>query len=137
MKIFCVIPAYQEENNIKKVINEVLDLVDFLIIVDDGSSDQTYQVANEIISDKLKVLQHPINLGQGAALQTGNEYALKKGADIIVHFDADGQFLSQEIKKLVTVLIEEDLDIVFGSFLRNKIRLTPLKKLKYAFSPNL
>lgn len=62
MKIFCVIPAYQEENNIKKVINEVLDLVDFLIIVDDGSSDQTYQVANEIISDKLKVLQHPINL---------------------------------------------------------------------------
>ncbi|HKM40742.1 MAG: glycosyltransferase family 2 protein [Patescibacteria group bacterium] len=129
MKIFCVIPAYQEENNIKKVINEVLDLVDFLIIVDDGSSDQTYQVANEIISDKLKVLQHPINLGQGAALQTGNEYALKKGADIIVHFDADGQFLSQEIKKLVTVLIEEDLDIVFGSrFLEIKSDLPPLKK---------
>ncbi len=129
MKIFCVIPAYQEENNIKKVINEVLNLVDFLIIVDDGSSDQTYQVANEIISDKLKVLQHPINLGQGAALQTGNEYALKKGADIIVHFDADGQFLSQEIKKLVTVLIEEDLDIVFGSrFLEIKSDLPPLKK---------
>ncbi len=129
MKIFCVIPAYQEENNIKKVINEVLDLVDFLIIVDDGSSDQTYQVANEIISDKLKVLQHPINLGQGAALQTGNEYALKKGADIIVHFDADGQFLSQEIKKLATVLIEEDLDIVFGSrFLEIKSDLPPLKK---------
>ncbi len=129
MKIFCVIPAYQEENNIKKVINEVLDLVDFLIIVDDGSSDQTYQVANEIISDKLKVLQHPINLGQGAALQTGNEYALKRGADIIVHFDADGQFLSQEIKKLVTVLIEEDLDIVFGSrFLEIKSDLPPLKK---------
>ncbi len=129
MKIFCVIPAYQEENNIKKVINEVLNLVDFLIIVDDGSSDQTYQVANEIISDKLKVLQHPINLGQGAALQTGNEYALKKGADIIVHFDADGQFLSQEIKKLATVLIEEDLDIVFGSrFLEIKSDLPPLKK---------
>lgn len=115
MKIFCIIPAYHEEKNIKKVIEEVLNFVDFLVVIDDGSADKTYEMAMEVKSDKLQVLRHPINLGQGAALQTGNDYALKNKADVIVHFDADGQFKAEEIEKLVQVLLDEDLDIVFGS----------------------
>lgn len=129
MKVFCVIPAYHEEKNIAKVIQKVLDYVDFLVVIDDGSKDQTYNEALKIISEKLKVLKHPINLGQGASLQTGNEYAIKQGADIIIHFDADGQFLAEEIKKVVNPIIEEDADIVFGSrFLEIKSDIPKFKK---------
>lgn len=129
MKVFCVIPAYHEEKNIAKVIQRVLDYVDFLVVIDDGSKDQTYNEALKIISEKLKVLKHPINLGQGASLQTGNEYAIKQGADIIIHFDADGQFLAEEIKKVVNPIIEEDADIVFGSrFLEIKSDIPKFKK---------
>ncbi len=129
MKVFCVIPAYYEEKNIAKVIQKVLDYVDFLVVIDDGSKDQTYNEAIKIKSEKLKVLKHPINLGQGASLQTGNEYAIQQGADIIIHFDADGQFLAEEIKKVVNPIIEEKADIVFGSrFLEIKSDIPRFKK---------
>ncbi len=129
MKVFCVIPAYYEEKNIAKVIQKVLDYVDFLVVIDDGSKDQTYNEAIKIKSEKLKVLRHPINLGQGASLQTGNEYAIQQGADIIIHFDADGQFLAEEIKKVINPIIEEKADIVFGSrFLEIKSDIPRFKK---------
>lgn len=129
MKVFCVIPAYYEEKNIAKVIQKVLDYVDFLVVIDDGSKDQTYNEAIKIKSEKLKVLRHPINLGQGASLQTGNEYAIQQGADIIIHFDADGQFLAEEIKKVINPIIEENADIVFGSrFLEIKSDIPRFKK---------
>lgn len=129
MKVFCVIPAYYEEKNITKVIQKVLDYVDFLVVIDDGSKDQTYNEAIKIKSEKLKVLRHPINLGQGASLQTGNEYAIQQGADIIIHFDADGQFLAEEIKKVINPIIEENADIVFGSrFLEIKSDIPRFKK---------
>ena len=64
-------------------------------MVDDGSIDQTFFLAQ---SQGIKALKHIINRGQGAALETGNQYALLLGAEIIVHFDADGQYLAEEIK---------------------------------------
>lgn len=134
MKIFCVIPAWNEEKNISQSILSVLDKVDFTVVVDDCSDDNTYSLAKKIsqqaeAENKLKVLRHPINLGQGAALQSGNEYALKNGADIIVHFDADGQFLSEEIKTLVEPILRGQADIVFGSrFLEIKSKMPKFKK---------
>lgn len=138
MKTFCVIPAYNEEKNIFTTISQVLPRVDFLIIVDDCSRDQTYEQSCRILSseninselkNKLKILRHPINLGQGASLQTGNEYALKNGADIIIHFDADGQFLAEEISQVVAPIKKGEADIVFGSrFLNIKSDLPAFKK---------
>ncbi len=129
MKIFCVIPAFNEEKNIAKTAVGVLNYVDHLIIVDDCSKDKTINEVEKIKNEKTTLLKHPINLGQGAALQTGNEYALKKGADIIVHFDADGQFLAEEIKKLTKLILEDDCDIVFGSrFLDIKSDIPKFKK---------
>jgi glycosyltransferase involved in cell wall biosynthesis len=128
-KIFCVIPAFNEEKKIKKVINDVAPLLDRLIIVDDGSNDNTYNQAKEIKQEKIVVLKHLINRGQGAALETGNQYALKNGADIIVHFDADGQFLFSEIKDIVEPLQNDNYDIVFGSrFLEKKTNMPFFKK---------
>lgn len=112
MKIICVIPAWNEAKNIVKVINGVRPHVQEIVVVDDSSRDETGRLA---AGAGATVLRHPINRGQGAALQTGNDYALKSAADIIVHFDGDDQFLAAEIPDMVAPLKEDRADIVFGS----------------------
>ncbi len=125
-KIFCIIPAFNEQKNIAKVLAQVKPIVDEVVVVDDGSTDKTAQIANQA---GVVVLRHLFNRGQGAALQTGNQYALSKGADIIVHFDADGQFLAQEIKDVVRPIKAGEAQIVFGSrFLEKKSDIPKFKK---------
>jgi polyprenyl-phospho-N-acetylgalactosaminyl synthase len=112
MKIICVIPAFNEEKTIAKVINDVRPYVAETIVVDDCSTDDTFKIA---VREGAIAIRHIVNRGQGAALQTGNELALIRNADIIVHFDADDQFIAKEIPKLVKPLVEQKADIVFGS----------------------
>lgn len=112
MKIFCVIPAYNEAENIAEVVASVKPLVSQIIVVDDGSSDQTGELAR---LGGAKVLKHIINCGQGAALRTGNQCSLGAGADIIVHFDADGQFLASDIGRLIAPIITGEAQVVYGS----------------------
>ncbi|HPT08102.1 MAG TPA: glycosyltransferase family 2 protein [bacterium] len=132
MKIFCIIPAWNESLNIVTTIQKVLNYVDFLVIINDCSTDNTLKKAQELQNqypDKIKVLSHPINLGQGASLQTGNDYALLNGAEIIVHFDGDGQFLAEEIIDIINPIIKDNYDIVFGSrFLEKKSSIPKFKK---------
>lgn len=138
MRTFCVIPAYNEEKNIFKTLSSIVGRVDLVVLVDDCSTDETIAQAEKVFLDgnisadlknKFKILSHPINLGQGAALQTGNEYALKNGADIIVHFDADGQFLVEEIYSIIEPIALNEADIVFGSrFLEQKSNIPKFKK---------
>lgn len=112
MKISCVIPAYNEAKNINKVLDKVMPLVDEVIVVDDCSKDNTYELVRKT---NAVALRHPINRGQGAALQTGDEYALSHGADIVVHFDADDQFKAEEIASLIAPIKNSQADAVFGS----------------------
>lgn len=126
MKIICVIPAWNEEKNIVKVINGVRPYVADIIVVDDCSHDATADRARDAGAE---VIRHPINRGQGAALQTGNTAALEKGADIIIHFDADDQFLAAEIPEMAAPIIAGTADIVFGSrFLSKKTDFPWFKK---------
>jgi glycosyltransferase involved in cell wall biosynthesis len=126
MKIFCIVPAYNEEKNIKKTIKDLKETQYEIIIVDDCSCDNTYKVAKE---NTKYVIRHPINRGQGAALETGNQYAKKLGADIVVHFDADGQFLVKEIKDIVEPIVNGECDVVFGSrFLGKKSNMPWFKE---------
>lgn len=126
MKSFCIIPAFNEEKNIARVIKSVKSQVDYIVVVDDCSLDNTYQVAK---STGVKVLRHVINRGQGAALQTGNQYALSHGADLVVHFDADGQFQADEIGDLLAPILSGSYDIVFGSrFLGKESNMPFFKK---------
>lgn len=111
-KVFCVIPAFNEAKNITAVINEVKPRVDRVVVVDDGSTDETYSLAKAY---GVAVLKHIINRGQGASLRTGTEYSLSQGAEIIVHFDADGQFQSQDIPKIVEPIENSEADVVYGS----------------------
>ena len=126
MRIYCVIPAYNEEDTIVEVLKSVKPAVDQVVVVDDGSADKTFELSK---AQGVAALKHIFNRGQGAALETGNEYALRRGADIIVHFDADGQFLAEEIKELVAPIKAGQADVVFGSrFLGKKNNMPWLKR---------
>ena len=131
MKIICVIPAYNEDKRLAGVLAKVRPLVDAIVLVDDGSMKKIERLA-ELAG--VFVLRHPINRGQGAALQTGSDYALKLGADIIVHFDADDQFAAAEIDDVIAPIIDKEADIVFGSRFLGKKSDLPFSK-KYIILP--
>jgi polyprenyl-phospho-N-acetylgalactosaminyl synthase len=125
-KIFIIVPAYNEAKKIAEVLSELTNNYSNIIVVDDCSNDKTISIVKKF---SVTLLKHQINRGQGAALETGNQYALNNGADIIVHFDADGQFLVNEIKDLIKPIIHEDYEIVLGSrFLEKKSKMPWFKK---------
>src|SRR5205823_120653 len=110
--IFVVIAAYNEAVTIARVIGDVSRFGYEIVVVDDGSRDGTADIAKR---SGAAVLRHRINLGQGAALQTGIDYALRKGAERIVTFDADGQHRAQDIPKLLEALDRSRVDYALGS----------------------
>lgn len=106
MKIWVVIPAYNEERNIGRVIDSLrAEGWRNLLVVDDGSSDRTAEIARR---KGAEVLVHQKNLGLGAALRSGFRRALELGADAVVTFDADGQHDAKDVRKLVEALGEAD-----------------------------
>jgi len=125
-KIFIVIPAYNEEERIDKVISKLRkNNYKNIVVVDDGSQDKTLKICE---NQAVYLLKHSINRGQGAALQTGITFALQKEADIIVTFDADGQFLAEEIKDLLMPIKKKEVDIVLGSRFLGKAENMPFLK---------
>jgi glycosyltransferase involved in cell wall biosynthesis len=120
------VPAYNEGRVITDTVERLLAAGYQVVVVDDGSSDETMEVRRLPIV----YLRHPVNLGQGAALQTGMTYALRAGADIAVHFDADGQHDCGQIERLIAPIVDGEADVVFGSrFLRQQDReQVPWKK---------
>jgi glycosyltransferase involved in cell wall biosynthesis len=107
-----VIAAYNEATVIATVVADVKASGYSLVVVDDGSTDGTGDAA---AAAGAIVVRHPINLGQGAALQTALEYALSQGAEIIVTFDADGQHRAGEIASLIAALTRHDAEFALGS----------------------
>ena len=92
-----VIPAFGEESTIGEVIRGVRRVIPKVVVVDDGSADRTAGVA---LRAGATVLRHVMNLGQGAALQTGIDYALAQGARYVFTFDADGQHAPESLESL-------------------------------------
>ena len=111
-EIFVIIPCYNEAAVIRNTVIEVLRHGYRVVIIDDSSKDNS---KNELKGLPVYYLRHRVNLGQGAALQTGIDFALKKGAKYFVTFDADGQHDSDDIPGMVALLENEKADIVFGS----------------------
>lgn len=113
MRIVAVVPAYNEGKRVVAAIADAKQFVDHVVVVDDCSSDDTGAAAK---SAGAIVLRHIINRGQGAALQTGTDYAIKTLiADVVVHFDADGQMRGDEIPMMVAPIASGEADIVLGS----------------------
>jgi polyprenyl-phospho-N-acetylgalactosaminyl synthase len=114
-KIMVVVPAFNEQKELPRVVSELARAGYAVVVVDDGSEPPLLSILSGLSGHDLHYLRHPINLGQGAALQTGIEYALEKKADYIVTFDADGQHLVADIEKLIEPLVQNQYDIVLGS----------------------
>jgi glycosyltransferase involved in cell wall biosynthesis len=110
--VYIIVPAYNEAEVIRETILLLLEKKYDIVIVDDASVDDTYR---KIADLPVYYLRHRINLGQGAALQTGIDFAGKKGATVFVSFDADGQHDAADIEGMIRKLKEQELDIIFGS----------------------
>ena len=141
MKVAIVIAAYNEAKHVGAVVKSVRAAgYPWVIVVDDGSTDSTKHAAQAAGGD---VLRHLINRGQGAALRTGIHYALENGADIVVTYDADGQFVPAEIKRIIQPIKDGTREVALGSrFLGAAKNISRGKKLvlklgalvTYAFS---
>lgn len=112
-RLLIVIPAYNEEESIEEVVNNIKEnysQFDY-VIVNDGSKDSTYSVCEK---NKYNIIDLPINLGLAGGFQAGAKYAYLKGYDCFIQFDADGQHLPEYIEKMLKKL-DEGYDIVIGS----------------------
>jgi glycosyltransferase involved in cell wall biosynthesis len=109
---FVVVPAYNEARVIGDVVRGLLTTFPNVVVVDDGSSDDTAAILKGL---RVTVVTHYVNLGQGAALQTGIKHALERGASYIVTFDADGQHRIEDALAAVHMLSEGGCDAVCGS----------------------
>ncbi|MGL6235911.1 MAG: glycosyltransferase family 2 protein [Segniliparus sp.] len=108
-----VIPVYNEGSVIRDVVDQALAVFPNIVCVDDGSRDDT---AEQILLTGAHLVRHPVNLGQGAAIQTGVEYArARPGAEYFVTFDADGQHRTDDAARMVQRLRAEPVDLVIGS----------------------
>ena len=123
-----IVPLYNEGEVIRGVMEEARRTFPNIVCVNDGSADNS---ASEALAAGVHLVEHPINLGQGAALRTGLDYALAQpGAQYFVTFDSDGQHRVVDAQKMVVRLATEPLDVVIGSrFLDSRTQPGALKRL--------
>lgn len=123
-----IIPVYNEATVLRDVLDRVLDAFPNVIVVDDGSSDASAQV---VAATAATLVRHPFNMGQGAALQTGIERALREpDIEYFVTFDSDGQHRVEDAVAMVHELSAGDVDIVLGSrFLTDNPGIPALKRI--------
>jgi glycosyltransferase involved in cell wall biosynthesis len=126
MKLIAIIPAYNEESTIADVIKATSRFVNEILVITDGSTDNTADAAKKAGAI---VIDNIVNRGLGKTLKRGYAEAIKRGADIVVQIDADGQYDPKEIPKLIQPILDNKADLVLGSRLENlKYEMPWLKK---------
>ncbi|MGD2109898.1 MAG: glycosyltransferase family 2 protein [Phycisphaerae bacterium] len=122
---FVVIAAYNEEACIADVAAEVRAVYPNVVVVDDGSNDRTYEEARR---GATHALRHVINRGQGAALQTGIEFALAHNAKYVVTFDADGQHRVEDVAPMLAPITSGECEITLGSRFLGSVQEMPASR---------
>jgi glycosyltransferase involved in cell wall biosynthesis len=117
--IVAILPAFNEQKTIAEVILKTKKYVDRVIVVDDGSSDLTAEIAERL---KVTVIRHKRNMGYGAALRSGLEYAMKLNPAVVVILDADGQHDPKDIPRLIEPILRGEAAIVIGSRFIDKLK---------------
>jgi glycosyltransferase involved in cell wall biosynthesis len=126
-----LIPAYNAERSVGNVVREVLEVMEEVVVVDDGSADRTGDVAREAGAH---VLRHPQNRGKGAALKTGFTYACQHGYDGVITLDADGQHLPHEIPRFLACRKETGADLIIGGRAHLFAQMLPRRRMANRFS---
>lgn len=135
MKTVCIIPAYNEDKTIGNMIKSAKKHVDEIIVIDDGSTDKTKDVAKKAGA---AVYSHNFNMGLGKTMRDGYMETIKTDADVIVQIDADGQYLPEEIPKLLEPIRKNMADMVLGSRFKGKIEEMPrIKRMGNLFFSKL
>lgn len=128
MKTLIVIPAFNEEKNLCELLPELIDKVDFdIIVIDDASLDDTSKIVRQ---HGVLCMTLPVQLGAWGATQTGIRFALKNNYSKVITMDADGQHLPSEVNSLVELFHSESVNVVIGTF---PSRLSRLKKVAWKF----
>lgn len=125
-KTAVIVPAYNEARVVEEVLRDITEIFPNVICVDDGSTDETYNRAKSL--QKVRVLHHGVNVGQGGALETGIQYALKNGAQYFITIDADGQHEPKDALEMLKFLAQSGNDIVLGSRFQEKRSKIPFFK---------
>ena len=112
MKILAVIPAYNEAGNIRAVIEDLKSFRGDILVVNDGSTDNTAEIARGMGAH---VVSHPFNLGIGGTVQTGLKYAFENGYDMAIQFDGDGQHRGDQVFKILDLVLRGEADLVIGA----------------------
>ncbi len=114
--VLAIIPAYREGRFISDVVRHVTQYVETVLVIDDGSPDDT---ATEAEKSGAKVIRHPTNLGKGAALKTGLDYATSTGAEYFLFLDGDGQHDPADIPAFLDAINASSFDLVVGNRMRD------------------
>ncbi len=131
MKVVVTMPAFNEEKTIGRVVIDIRKVMEEnkfdykILVINDGSEDSTKEIATKAGAI---VFSHPINYGLAETFRTEMKKALELNPDVIIHIDADGQYLASEIPKLINPIIDKKADIVLGSRFKGKIESMPLIK---------
>jgi len=134
--IYIVIPAKDEERFIEEVIQSILDQgFQKIVIVNDNSTDSTREIIESFDHD-IYILDHSINLGAGAATQTGIQFAVEQGAKIIATLDADTQHNPADLIPMIKCMETKDMDLVIGSRFLKKNDI-PITRLAFNFVGNI
>lgn len=110
--IYIIVPVFNEAKIIRQVVLSLLGYNYSVVVIDDASTDSTIKCLAEM---PIHLLKHEVNLGQGAAIQTGIDYAILQNAKIFVTFDGDGQHNAKDIVNLIQPLLMNEADVVLGS----------------------
>ena len=129
LKVGIIMPAFNEQLNIGKTLslipNNITDNLD-VIVIDDGSTDNTYKIANNY--DAI-IIRHSFNKGNGAAIQTGLEFCKKEKYDVVIIIDADGQHEPKYIKDFIIPIVKDDYDYVIGNRFYYYYDMSTIKKV--------
>ncbi|MCX6704655.1 MAG: glycosyltransferase family 2 protein [Candidatus Woesebacteria bacterium] len=115
MRIFIVIPLFNEEKHIVKVLKDLVPYKLQIVVVDDGSTDQSRIKIKDLRLKNTTLLEHKINLGKGAAMKTGADYAFGRGGEAVIFMDSDGQHNPDNLPKFMHKLEEKKHGVIFGS----------------------